>query len=43
MEEALKTRAKKLIKSGKMKKANIGSYVYGTMRKTGWTPSTQKS
>ena len=39
MERALKAEAKK--KGFKGKKAD--AYVYGTMRKTGWVPSTQKS
>lgn len=42
MEEKLKRRASKMIKQGKLKKTNKNAYVYGTMRKTGWTPSTQK-
>lgn len=51
MEEALKRQAHKMVKEGKLKK--IGSskttkqaedaFVYGTMRKTGWKPSTQKA
>lgn len=38
MEKALKKAAKK---KG-MSKKRTGAYVYGTMRKTGWKPSTQK-
>ncbi len=38
MERKLKREAKS--KGLKGKRAN--AYVYGTMRKTGWTPSTQK-
>lgn len=38
MEMELKARAKKM----GMSKERTGAYVYGTMRKTGWTPSTQK-
>ena len=38
MEKALKKEAKK--KGLSRKRAD--AYVYGTMRKTGWTPSTQK-
>lgn len=38
MERKLKAEAKK---KG-MKGARADAYVYGTMRKTGWTPSTQK-
>ena len=38
MERKLKRQAKK--KGLKGKRAN--AYIYGTMRKTGWVPSTQK-
>jgi hypothetical protein len=38
LERALKRQAKK---KGLGKK-RTGAYVYGTLRKTGWTPSTQK-
>lgn len=38
MERKLKAQAKK---KG-MSKKRAGAYVYGTMRKTGWKPSTQK-
>lgn len=38
LERELKVRAKK---KGFGKK-RTGAYVYGTLRKTGWTPSTQK-
>jgi hypothetical protein len=38
METALKKEAKKKGLKGK----RAAAYVYGTMRKTGWTPSTQK-
>lgn len=38
MERALKAKAKKM----GLGKKRIGAYVYGTMRKTGWKPSTQK-
>jgi hypothetical protein len=38
MEQALKRQAAKRGLSGDRKDA----YVYGTMRKTGWVPSTQK-
>ncbi len=34
IEEKLKKQARKLIKSGKMKKANMGAYVYSTLSKT---------
>lgn len=33
IEEKLKKQARKLVKSGKMKKANAGAYVYGTLNK----------
>jgi len=38
LERALKKTARKRGYS----KERTGAYVYGTMRKTGWTPSTQK-
>lgn len=38
MEKKLKAEAKK---KG-LGKERTGAYVYGTMRKTGWKPSTQK-
>lgn len=38
MEKNLKKQASKKGLTGERKNA----YVYGTMRKTGWTPSTQK-
>lgn len=38
IEDALKKEAAKRGLTGKQKDA----YVYGTLRKTGWTPSTQK-
>lgn len=38
MEQALKREAKKK----HLSKERTGAYVYGTMRKTGWVPSTQK-
>ena len=38
MEQKLKTQAK----AKGFSKERTGAYVYGTMRKTGWTPSTQK-
>lgn len=38
MERKLKAQAKK---KGLSKK-RVAAYVYGTMRKTGWVPSTQK-
>lgn len=39
LERKLATRANKMGLSGERKNA----YVYGTLRKTGWTPSTQKA
>lgn len=39
LEEKLKKRAKK---KGLSKKRQ-GAYVYGTLRKTGWTPKKKKS
>jgi len=39
MEQALRREALKRRLSGKKKDA----FIYGTMRKTGWTPSTQRS
>lgn len=38
MEEALK---KEAAKKG-LSKERAGAFIYGTMRKTGWTPSAQK-
>jgi hypothetical protein len=38
MERRLKAQARKK----HMSKKRMGAYVYGTMRKTGWKPSTQK-
>lgn len=38
MEEALKKAAKKKKLKGKQRKA----YIYGTMRKSGWTPKRKK-
>ena len=38
MEKALKKEAKKKGLTGK----HADAYVYGTMRKTGWVPSTQE-
>ena len=39
MERALKKEAKKM----GLGKARTGAFVYGTMRKTGWKPSTQRN
>ena len=38
MERALKKKARKM----GLGKERADAYVYGTMRKTGWVPSTQK-
>jgi hypothetical protein len=38
LERELKTKARK---KG-LSKRRTGAYVYGTLRKTGWTPSMQK-
>jgi hypothetical protein len=38
MERELKAEAKKM----HLSKERTGAYIYGTMRKTGWKPSTQK-
>jgi len=38
MERELKAKAKKM----GLNEERAGAYVYGTMRKTGWKPSTQK-
>jgi hypothetical protein len=43
LEESLKRRASKMIREGKLKSINKDAYVYGTLRKTGWKPSTQKT
>ncbi|MDP2940222.1 MAG: hypothetical protein Q8O13_09130 [Candidatus Omnitrophota bacterium] len=40
MEEKLKVKARKLFGSTTSERAR--KYIYGTMRKTGWVPSTQK-
>lgn len=39
LESKLKKQAKKKFPGNKKRQAK---YVYGTLRKTGWTPSTQK-
>lgn len=38
LEKQLKRKAKKM----GLGKERTGAYVYGTLRKTGWKPSTQK-
>lgn len=40
LERKLKAKARKMFGSTKSKRAR--KYIYGTMRKTGWKPSTQK-
>lgn len=40
LENELKRKAKKLFGSSTSKRAD--AYVYGTLRNTGWVPSTQK-
>lgn len=42
MPKALERKLKKQCKSKGMGKERCGAYVYGTLRKTGWKPSTQK-
>lgn len=42
MPKALEKQLKKTAKKKGMSSKRADAYVYGTMRKTGWTPSTQK-
>ncbi len=42
MPKALEEKLKREAKSKHLGKERTGAFVYGTMRKTGWTPSTQK-
>jgi len=42
MPKALEDKLKKEAKKEGIKGKAAGAYVYGTMRKTGWVPSTQK-
>lgn len=42
MPEALERKLKAQAKKKGFGKERAGAYVYGTMRKTGWKPSTQK-
>lgn len=42
MPKELEMKLKKEAKAKGLSKEKTGAYVYGTMRKTGWTPSTQK-
>lgn len=41
MPEALERKLKAEAAAKGLSKEHTGAYVYGTMRKTGWTPSTQ--
>lgn len=43
MPKALELKLKKEAKSKGLKGRHAEAYVYGTLRRTGWTPSTQKS
>ena len=40
---ALERQLKKEAKSKGLKGKHAAAYIYGTLRKTGWVPSTQKS
>lgn len=42
MPAALEAKLKKEAKKKGFGAKRTGAYVYGTLRKTGWTPSTQK-
>ena len=42
MPKALEDKLKREAASRGYGQERTGAYVYGTMRKTGWTPSTQK-
>ena len=42
MPKALEAKLKKQAKKKGFGKERTGAYVYGTLRKTGWTPSHQK-
>ena len=42
MPKALESELKRRAKAKGFSKERTGAYVYGTLRKTGWTPSTQK-
>jgi len=43
MPKALEQKLKKEAKAKGFSKERANAYIYGTMRKTGWEPSTQKS
>jgi len=40
--EAMERALKKEVAHKRWSKGRKNAYIYGTMRKTGWTPSTQK-
>jgi len=42
MPKALESKLKREAKAKGLKGKRANAYVYGTLRKTGWTPSTQK-
>ena len=42
MPKALEAELKRRAKKKGFSKKRTGAYVYGTLRKTGWKPSTQK-
>ena len=42
MPKALERELKKRAEKKNMSEKRENAYVYGTLRKTGWTPSTQK-
>ena len=42
MPKALEAELKRRAKAKGFGKERTGTYVYGTLRKTGWNPSTQK-
>lgn len=42
MPKAMEVALKKAAEKKGLGKKRTGAYVYGTMRKTGWVPSTQK-
>lgn len=42
MPKALEEKLKREAAAKGLKEKRAAAYVYGTMRKTGWTPSTQK-
>lgn len=42
MPKPLERKLTKEAKAEGLKGKRLNAYVYGTMRKTGWTPSTQK-